>query len=129
MYQGEKYQVFEFLDFLAGLTFQFSDFPYIRLHDLVCMYTTLVMYHFLCTRFWIVPSFVLPGLLSFFKCTRFQSTRYFKKVSGFRYQVGESTRGTVPEPGTFLYHLVKKNLWGYPGSPTPLLEKSPYKIF
>ena len=91
LYQGEKYQVFEIFDFPAGWTLKFSAFPYIRLHDWVFMYTTLFMYHVLCTRFWFVPGFLLPGFLSFLKCTRFQSTRYFKKVSGLRYQVGEST--------------------------------------
>ena len=73
--------------------------------------------HFLCTRFyvpgfglyqvffyqvfclfWNVPGFKVPGT-------------YFKKVSGLRYQVGESTRWKVPEPGTFLYNLVKKPMW------------------
>ena len=112
MYQGEKYQVFEIFDFLAGWTLKFSafatpllSFPYMRLHDWICMYCTL---HFLCTRFFIVPGFLLPGFLSFLKCTRFQSTRYFKKVSGLRYQVGESTRLKVPRPCTFLQNLVKK---------------------
>ena len=57
-----------------------------------------------CTRFF------LSGFLSFLKCIRFQSIRYFKNVSGLRYQVGESIRLKVSRPDTFLQNLVKKNL-------------------
>ena len=80
----------------ATLPTPLLSFSYIRLHDWICMYTLLFISLVLCTRFQIVPGFLLPGFLSFLKCTRFQSTRYLKKVSGLRYQVGESTRWKVP---------------------------------
>ena len=99
-----KRQKSELAKCYAALPTPLLSFSYIRLHDWICMYTTLFDFlctRFLCTRFWIVPGFLLPGFLSFLKCTRFQSTRYFKKVSGLRYQVGESTRLKVPRPGTF----------------------------
>ena len=93
---GRKVPRFEILYFLAGWTLKISAFGF--LYDWIYMYTTLFMYQFLCTRFCIVPGLLLPG----------QSTRYFKRVSGLRYQVGESTRWKVPVTGTFLYNLVKK---------------------
>ena len=140
MYQGEKYQVFEIFDFLAGWNLKFSAFgnavkkiqffydrvrfasPYIQLHTWICMYTTLFMYNVLCTRFWIVPGFLLPGFLSFLKSTRFHSTRFFvffekyqvskyqvfQKSTSFRYQVGEKYQVKSTRPGTFLSNLVKK---------------------
>ena len=102
---GRKVPGFEIFYFLAGWTLKFSAFGFLyttpRL-DLYVHYTfyvpgSLFMYQVLCTRFWIVPGFFLPGFLSFLKCTRFQSTRYFKKVSGLSYQVSESTRWKVPD--------------------------------
>ena len=108
---GRKVPGFEIFYFLAGWTLKFSAFgfrsPLLSLYttprlDLYVHYTfyvpgSLFMYQVLCTRFWIVPGFVLPVFLSFLKCTRFQSTRYFKKVSDLSYQVSESTRWKVPD--------------------------------
>ena len=86
LYQGGKYQVFEILDFQQEWTLKFSVLRsvmrFMYVHYTFNVPGSLLMYQVLCTRFWIVPGFLLTVFLSFLKCTRFQSTRYFKKVPG-----------------------------------------------
>ena len=143
LYQGEKYQVLRFFIFQQGelLNFRLSafallSFPYIRLHDWICMYTTLFMYqdHFLCTRFY-VPGFGLyqvffSRFFVFFEMYQVSKYQVFQKSIRFKlpgqrkYQV-KSTR-----PGTFLSNLVKKKpmppllATQFLDSPTKLLKKS-----
>ena len=81
----------------AALPTPLFSFSNIRPHDWICQNTTLFMYQVLCTRFWFVPGFLLPGFLSFFKKYQVSKYQVFQKSTSFKvpgrqkYQV-KSTR-------------------------------------
>ena len=108
----------------AGIPTPLLSFPYIRLHDWICMYTTLfmyvhytfnvpgslLMYQVLCTRFWIVPGFLLPVFCLFWNVPGFKVPGISKK-----YQVKTTRLAKVPgEKYQYWYFFVQ------PGKKKPM---------